>query len=89
MGESAGDTVRRGDGVVFRNQTEAPTGPGWYYGNGPKGSLLELLNGTEIEPRKVYATVDGGLAVIEGVQPFGLPINDYAWFGPVPTVREG
>lgn len=58
----------------------APTKPGWYYG---------LLGGpnTKMSPCYVVETPEGGLMVVGRFRNF--TINQFEWFGPVPTCIEG
>ncbi|MES2055793.1 MAG: hypothetical protein V4564_07645 [Pseudomonadota bacterium] len=68
--------------VTYRNQTEPPTVPGWYFARWPWPG-----RGDHPEPREVIRQQGGALVA------FGWPgvveIADLDWFGPVTPCREG
>lgn len=66
--------------IIFRNETEAPTEPGWYYTK-KRGSA------EAIRPTRVIDYF-GEELLVDNIDSY-LEIGDFAFFGPVPTCKEG
>lgn len=69
--------------IEYRNKTETPILPGWYY--------LRFWAKGPIEPVEVIRR-DGHLVVTISGVPHGYPLeamHESEWFGPVREIREG
>lgn len=72
--------------IEYRNKTEPPTEPGWYY------ARIRGRAGSEVRPYRIANIGFGSqtpLAVWEPGRTGSLSIGDLDFFGPVRIVKEG
>lgn len=74
------------DGVIYRNQTEAPTEAGWYYGKQVADNSIQCyyLLSLDLWGKGHELFLD---IVSDSVRLSDR--HDFAWFGPVAICREG
>lgn len=75
------ETVKHVQAIEYRNKTEPPTEPGWYY------ARIKERFGSEVRPYRVNnAGVGSKTTLVVWGQ---VPLDCFDWFGPVRIVKEG
>ena len=75
--------------VTYRNQTEAPTVPGTYYARYYAGRHESEIYVVGVVERRLLDGGDPWLEAVDLGSDYGLPLDQYVWFGAVATCCEG